>query len=122
MEGVVDLVAVMDSLSTAGFEDASVAVLLDVQTALERVYRQIPAVQHRVMAAVKAQAGPADLGARTWRDALGIRLRLSEGEAGRRLSEGEVLAPRRGLTGEALQPVYPATSAAQARGEITGEH
>ena len=122
MEGVVGLVAVMDTLSATVFDDASVSELLDVQTALERVYRQIPAVQHRVMAAVKTQAGPADLGARTWRDALGIRLRLSEAEAGRRLAEGDVLAPRRGLTGEPLDPVYPATSAAQARGQITGEH
>ena len=112
----------MDRLSAIVFDDASVSELLDVQTALERVYRQIPAVQHRVMAAVRAQAGPADLGARTWRDALGIRLRLSEAEAGRRLAEGDVLAPRRGLTGEPLDPVCPATSAAQARGDISGEH
>ena len=112
----------MDRLSVAVFDDASVAQLLDVQTALERVYRQVPAIQHRVMAAVKTQASPADLGARTWRDALGIRLRLSEAEAGRRLAEGEVLAPRRGLTGEPLDPVYPVTAAAQARGDITGEH
>ncbi|MBI3225292.1 MAG: DUF222 domain-containing protein [Mycolicibacterium cosmeticum] len=122
MEGVVDLVAVMDELSTAGFDDATVTELLDVQTALERVFRQIPAIQHRVMAAIKTQAGPADLGARTWRDALGIRLRLSEAEAGRRLADGEVLAPRRSVTGEPLEPLYPATSSAQARGDITGEH
>ena len=122
MEGVVDLEAVLDKLSGAVFDDASVAELLDVQTVLERVYRRVPAIQHRVMAAVKAQAGPADLGARSWRDALGIRLRLSPQEAGRRLAEGELLAPRRSVTGEPLAPVYPGTSAAQARGEITGEH
>ncbi|QNJ92006.1 DUF222 domain-containing protein [Mycolicibacterium fluoranthenivorans] len=122
MEGVVDLEAVLDKLSGAVFDDASVAELLDVQTVLERVYRRVPAIQHRVMAAVKAHASPGDLGARSWRDALGIRLRLSPQEAGRRLAEGELLAPRRAVTGQPLAPVYPGTSAAQARGEITAEH
>jgi hypothetical protein len=122
MEGVVDLEAVLDKLSGMVFDDASVAELLDVQTVLERVYRRVPAIQHRVMAAVKAHASPADLGARSWRDALGIRLRLSAQEAGRRLAEGELLAPRRAVTGQPLAPVYPGTSAAQARGEITAEH
>ncbi|MGJ6122904.1 hypothetical protein QN239_10030 [Mycolicibacterium sp. Y3] len=82
MEGVVEVEAVLDKLSGAVFDDASVAELLDVQTVLERVYRRVPAIQHRVMAAVKAQASPAELGARSWRDALGIRLRLSPQEAG----------------------------------------
>ncbi|MCV7357249.1 HNH endonuclease signature motif containing protein [Mycolicibacterium fluoranthenivorans] len=122
MEGVVDLEAVLDKLSGTVFDDASVTELLDIQTALEQVHRQIPAIQHRVMAAVKAQTSPGELGARSWRDALGIRLRLSPTEAGRRLAEGELLAPRRTVTGEPLAPVYPGTSAAQARGEITAEH
>jgi hypothetical protein len=122
MEVVADLIAVLDKLSSTCFGDASVTDLLDIQTALEQVHRRVPAVQHRVMAALKAQAGPADLGARSWADALGIRLRLSNKEAHRRLTEGELLAPRRTVTGQPLDPVYPATSAAQARGDITAEH
>ena len=62
MEGVVDLLATVDKLSTVAFDDASVAELLEVQSALEPV------------------------------------------------------------TGEPLEPVYPGTAAAQARGELTGEH
>ncbi|MHA3020061.1 HNH endonuclease signature motif containing protein [Mycobacterium sp. BMJ-28] len=122
MEVVVDLMVVLDRLSDTIFDNASVTELLEVQSALEQVYRRVPAVQHRVMAAVKTQSGPGELGARSWADALGIRLRLSNKEAGRRLAEGELLAPRRTVTGQALAPVYPATSAAQARGELTSEH
>lgn len=122
MEGVVDLLATVDKLATAAFDDASVAELLEVQSALESVKRRIPAVQHRVMAAVKAQSSPGELGARSWADALGIRLRISHTEACRRLSEGELLGPRRSVTGEPLEPVYPGTAAALARGELTGEH
>jgi hypothetical protein len=122
MEGVVDLLATVDKLSTVAFDDASVAELLEVQSALETVNRRVPAIQHRVMAAVKAQSSPGELGARSWADALGIRLRISHTEACRRLSEGELLGPRRSVTGEPLEPVYPGTAAALARGELTGEH
>ncbi|QNJ92295.1 DUF222 domain-containing protein [Mycolicibacterium fluoranthenivorans] len=71
---------------------------------------------------MKAQSSPGELGARSWADALGIRLRISHTEACRRLSEGELLGPRRSVTGEPLEPVYPGTAAALARGELTGEH
>ena len=117
-----DLVALFDKVASAGVDTASVAELLETQWVLERVYRQIPAVQHRVMAAIKAQASPGGLGARSWKDALAIRLRLSSREAGRRLAEGELLAPRCTVTGQPLAPVCPVTAEAQARGEVTGEH
>jgi hypothetical protein len=122
MEAVVDLVATVDKLSTAAFGDASVAELLEVQSVLEQVYRRLPAIQHRVMAAVKAQSSPADLGIRSWADVLSIRLRISHTEACRRLTEGELLGPRRSMAGEPLEPQYPATAAALARGELAAEH
>ncbi|MHA3023949.1 HNH endonuclease signature motif containing protein [Mycobacterium sp. BMJ-28] len=122
MEGVGDLAAMVDKLSAAAFDDATVAELLEVQSALEQVYRRIPAVQHQVLAAVKAQSSPGELGIRSWADVLSIRLRVSHTEACRRLAEGELLGPRRALTGGALEAVYPATAAALARGELTAEH
>ncbi|MDX1875490.1 HNH endonuclease signature motif containing protein [Mycolicibacterium sp. 120266] len=122
MEVVGDLIGVLDTLSDTSFDDASIAELLEIQTVLEQVHRRVPAIQHRVLAALIAQAGPADLGARSWADALGIRLRLSNKEAHHRLTEAQLLAPRRTVTGQPQDPVYPATSAAQARGAITAEH
>lgn len=119
---MVDLLAVVDKLSSTAFDDASVAELLDVQSAVELASRRIPAIQHRVQAALAGQISPAELGARSWVDALSIRLRISTTEAGRRLREAELLGPRRTLTGVPLQPAYPATAAALARGELSGEH
>jgi hypothetical protein len=54
---------------------------------------------------------------------LRTRWRLSTGEAaGRRLAQAAALGPRRTLTGQPLEPVLPATAAAQAQGLINGEH
>ncbi len=61
MEGIGDLAVIVDKLSAAAFDEVPVAELLEVQSALEQVYRRLPAVQHRVMAAVKAQSSPAEL-------------------------------------------------------------
>lgn len=122
MEGIGDLAVIVDKLSAAAFDEVPVAELLEVQSALEQVYRRLPAVQHRVMAAVKAQSSPAELGIRSWADVLSIRLRISNTEACRRLTEGELLGPRRSVAGEPLEPQYPATAAALARGELSAEH
>ncbi|MCX2710687.1 HNH endonuclease signature motif containing protein [Mycolicibacterium sp. J2] len=122
MEGIGDLAAIVDKLSTTAFGDVPVAELLEAQSALEQVFRQLPAIQHRVMAAVKAQSSPAEFGIRSWADLLSIRLRISNTEASRRLTEGELLAPRRSMAGDPLEPQYPATAAALARGELSAEH
>lgn len=122
MEVVVDLLAALDKLSGAPLDDVSVAELLEIQSALEQVHRRIPAVQHRVQAALTHRSSPSELGARSWADALSIRLRLSKAEACRRLRQAELLGPRHSITGEPLDPIYPATAAALARGELTAEH
>ena len=49
-------------------------------------------------------------------------LRISEGEAKRRITQAELLGPRTALTGETLPPKLPNVAAAQARGEIGAEH
>ena len=62
------------------------------------------------------------MGAKSWKDVLAIRWRISTGEAHRRLTEAGLLGPRRTLTGEPLEPVLACTAAAAARGQITPEH
>ncbi|SCX22655.1 hypothetical protein [Mycolicibacterium fluoranthenivorans] len=42
MEGVGDLAVMVDKLSTAAFDEVPVAELLEVQSALEQVYRRLP--------------------------------------------------------------------------------
>jgi hypothetical protein len=62
------------------------------------------------------------MGAKSWKDVLRIRWRISSTEANRRLNEAALLGPRRSLLGEPLEPVLAATAAAQSRGQITPEH
>ena len=62
------------------------------------------------------------MGAKSWKDVLRIRWRITATDANRRLTEAADLGPRRTLTGESLAPVLAATAAAQAAGLINGEH
>ena len=96
--------------------------LLDVLDGLETLSCQLPAQWHRALARLQAETTSTELGAKSWRDVLKIRWRLSAGEAGRRLAEAQVLGPRRSFTGEPLAPVLAATAAAQAAGTINAEH
>jgi hypothetical protein len=97
--------------------DELVAAMDELQT----LFCQLPAQWNRMLARLQAQTTPQAMGAKSWRDVLAIRWRLSTGEAGRRLAEAEVLGPRQSLTGERLDPVLPAVAAAQSGGLITAD-
>jgi hypothetical protein len=62
------------------------------------------------------------MGAKSWKDVLTVRWRISPTEASRRLAEAAELGPRRTLTGEPLDPVLACTAIAQGHGLINGEH
>ncbi len=89
---------------------------------LETLRRRQPALDHRLLAQLAAHASPIALGAKTLADVLAERLRISTGEARRRLAEAADLGPRRAITGEALEPVLARTAAAQAAGQLNAEH
>ena len=81
-----------------------------------------PVLDQRILARLIAEANPGDLGAASLAGVLSERLRISRGDAGRRVNEAADLAPRTTLTGEVLDPVLPALAAAQAAGAIGPEH
>ena len=87
----------------------------------ERFRRQLPAVEHPLINQVGEQADATELGGRL-PGALANRLRITRGEASRRIHEAADLGPRRALTGEPLPPVLPATAAAQRAGRIGSAH
>jgi hypothetical protein len=97
-----ELVAAMDELETLGC--------------------QLPTQRHRMLARLQAQSTPKELGAKSWRDVLMTRWRLSSSEANSRLTDAALLGPRQALSGQPLAPVLAATAAAQALGLITAEH
>jgi hypothetical protein len=96
--------------------------LLDLQHRREVVARSVPAVDHQIINRLAAEADPKALGGTNLADVLSTRLRISKGEARRRIKRAGLLGPRRAITGEALPPMLPNVAAAQARGEIGAEH
>jgi len=117
--------AVRDAVDTLIDEPADLATaadLVEVLDELETVGCRLPAVRHRLLARLQIETTPQQMGAKSWRDVLAIRWRLSRGEAHRRLSDAALLAPRQPVVGPPLPPQLPATAAAQAAGRITGEH
>jgi hypothetical protein len=116
---LVELDVALAELAVPGLDRQDRLGLLD---GLERLARQLPAHAQRILASVVAECEPAELGARSWRQVLVARLRISRAEAGRRLGDAEQLAPRTGLTGQPLAPVLAVTAAAQAEGAIGAEH
>jgi Domain of unknown function (DUF222) len=93
-------------------------------TLLERnqtAQRRLPAPQHELINALAAYGTVEELGAKL-PHALADRLRITRGEATRRIEEAADLAPRRALTGQPLPPRLEHTAAAQRAGAIGREH
>ena len=114
--------AVQAELAELSFAALTPAEVLDIKDRLECGHRRQGAVDHRLTRELTCQASPIDLGGKSWVDVLSTRLRISKGEAGRRLQEAEDLAPRTAISGEPLEPRLPHTAAGQARGDIGAEH
>jgi hypothetical protein len=88
---------------------------------LERETRRLPVPGHALINQLSRQASESELGGKLGH-ALANRLRITRGEAGRRIREAEDLGPRRSITGEPLPPRLEATAAAQRAGEIGAGH
>jgi hypothetical protein len=121
-EAVAALRAAHDALAAADIETLTCAELLEVMDDLEALSCQLPTQWHRMLARLQLETTPQAMGAKSWKDALAIRWRISHREANRRLAEAADLGPRRALIGERLAPILPATAVAQAAGLINPEH
>jgi hypothetical protein len=119
---VAALRAAYDDLAALPIDALTKSELIDALDELETFSCQLPAQSHRMLARLQAETTAKQMGAKSWRNVLATRWRISTSEAGRRLEEAASLAPRRTLTGESLEAELPATAVAQARGSINGEH
>jgi hypothetical protein len=88
---------------------------------LETETRRLPAAGHPLINQLARQAGETELGGKL-SHALANRLRISRGEASRRIHEADDLGPRQSVTGEPLPPRLEATAAAQRAGNIGDGH
>src|ERR1700754_2485343 len=71
---------------------------LGVQQRLEAGDRRQPATHHPLIQQLRARSIPAELGAKSWPTVLSEALRISAGEAKRRIRHAAVLGPRSALT------------------------
>jgi hypothetical protein len=78
--------------------------------------------QLAVLAELQARNVPGQLGLRGLADLVTAQVRCTRADARRRARAVERFGARRALTGEVLEPVYPATAEAFADGSIGAEH
>jgi uncharacterized protein DUF222 len=114
--------AAHDELAALPVDALTKAELVSALDELETLSCQLPTQSHRMLARLQAETTSKEMGAKSWKDVLAIRWRISTSEAGRRLDEAAQLGPRRTLTGEPLAPVLPCAAVAQANGVINREH
>ncbi len=114
--------AAFEELAACELELLTHTELVEALDELQTLGCQLPSVNQRLLARLQTEVTPAQMGAKSWTQVLATRWRISTGEAHRRLTEAELLAPRQAVTGAALPPVLAAVAAAQARGLLTGEH
>ncbi|OLT95692.1 HNH endonuclease signature motif containing protein [Mycobacterium syngnathidarum] len=116
------LAAAVADLQSIPFTALSAAELLDVCSGLQEARNLIPTIEHPAITALAEQGTAARLGAKSWPEALRIRLRVSGTEARRRYRDALHFAPRTSISGESLPPLRSATAAAQAGGWVNSEH
>jgi hypothetical protein len=119
---VAALRAAHDELAALPIDVLTTSELLNALDELERLSCQLPAQSHRLLGRLQTETTAKEMGAKSWRQVLALRWRISTSEAGRRVDEAAALGPRRSLIGEPLDPVLPCSALAQARGMINGEH
>ncbi|BBX20461.1 hypothetical protein MDUV_53210 [Mycolicibacterium duvalii] len=121
-EAVSAVRAAVDALAGCEVDLLTRSELVDALDELETVGCRLPAMRHRLLGRLQTETTPQQMGAKSWKEVLSVRWRLSTSEACRRLAEASVLAPRQPVTGPALPPVLAATAVAQAHGLINEEH
>lgn len=103
----------LDALDTVGF--------VGFVEGLERVRNRLRLADHRIIADAGRRELPDELAqgslVRTWTG----MLRISPGEASRRVRAAAAVGERVSLTGEPLGPVRPYLAAAQRSGEVNAE-
>jgi hypothetical protein len=122
LAAVAALRAAHDELDACDFDTLSTTETVAVLDALQDAECRTPAHRHRALAHLQQQTTAIEMGAKSWRDMLAIRWRLSGSEAGMRLTQAALLGPRRSVTGEVLAPTLPAVAVAQRMGFLTNEH
>ena len=110
------------ALADSDFTGFDTAELLAMQSQREQQARTQAMIDHRIQAALMAQAAPHKIGGKSWKDVLATRMRISGKEASRRVAAAVDLGPRYAIGGEVLEPLLPACAEGLLSGAINTEH
>ena len=116
--GLDDLVKIVDDGALEGFDDAGLVGFLQ---SFEQVRNRLPLVDHRVIAEAMARDLPGSLTQSSMNQVLVAALRLSPGEAARRVRAAAAVGDRVSMLGEPLAPRRPVLASAQRTGEVSPE-
>jgi len=116
-----DLHEVVSRLLNHSYDALTTPECLSMLERLERETRRLPVPGHALINQVSRHAGEVELGGKLGH-ALANLLRISRGEAGRRIREADDLGERKAITGEPLPPKLEATAEAQRAGDIGAAH
>lgn len=114
--------AAVDELLAAPMTACTDQQVLASAREVEQARLRLESFDHALIGELDSRALPARLLARSTAGLLGALLRLSPGQAARRVHHARQLGRRLTLTGEALPPAHPAVAEARERGLINGEH
>jgi hypothetical protein len=114
-DAVTDVIAL--PLSTLTRDD-----VLAVLRNLESEKNRLATADHALIAETEAQGAAHEHACPSTANLLSQLLRVSPTEASMRVRAAADLAPRRGLTGEVLPPIFAQVAAAQATGAISAAH
>ena len=112
----------LDTLLAVDLTGASRDELLQLARAVETQRRRLPVADHRLIGELDARAVAGELACASTPALLMQLLRVTPAEAKARVRAAADLGPRRTLTGEPLDPIFPAVAAAQAAGSISDRH
>ena len=113
--------AVVSRACELSFDILTTPERLGLLERLEQETRRLPVVGHGLINQIGERSDSTELGDKL-PVALADRLRITRGEAARRVAEAADLGQRRALTGEPLEPLLTATAAAQRAARIGAAH
>ena len=116
--GLDELLAAVEAGGLSGVDDTG---LMEVMRGFERIRNRMAVVDHHLIGVAEERSLPATLCRGSLRQWLTSSLRLSKGEAGRRVRAAAAVGPRTSALGQPLAPVRPVLAAAQATGEVSAE-
>jgi len=117
-----ELTRAVDFLQRESLDSLDDHEMLAVFRDLETQRRRLPTVDHRLITELECRCTGRKLLSRGTPGLLTELLHVDVAEAKARVRAAGVLGPRTALTGEPLDPVHPATAAAQAAGTISEKH